>query len=505
MPANTSADKITHATVRMYCMGTGDCFIIKFFAKKEERFKMMIDCGVWSGSKEHLKEYITDLKAYVKNSVDLLVITHEHTDHVSVFEKCADLFTDDFEVKQIWMGWSENDSLSKIKRWKTEHGEKKKALAMAAEKIDAAMKDPATKATMQKDANGLAILGAKQVFAAALQNFADLHLDGKPGQYKGFLEGMRIVKKEIAQDNIEYLYPGDIKEDLPGLEGVKFYVLGPPEKWAEVETEGGGEGESYTHNKKLKGTDAFAAAILSAGTSVHLENILPFEKVYEEAGSSTQKLYESEGKKEEDKEDWRKIDNDWLFSAGSLALRINSLTNNLSLALAIEFEDSKRVMLFPGDAEYGSWSSWHRINWQGVEPEKEGLHFTQDLLRRTVFYKIAHHMSHNGTAQRLGLNMMEHKDLAAMATLDYDVISDGWKSTMPNREMLQELLLKTKGRLMIMNEKDLFYDFNKQTPLATKIKQAQKKMTAKEAAEFTKAFFREPDKNLYVDFTVKAG
>ena len=29
--------------------------------------------------------------------------------------------------------------------------------------------------------------------------------------------------------------PGEIVEDLPGLEGVKFYVLGPPEKWVEVE------------------------------------------------------------------------------------------------------------------------------------------------------------------------------------------------------------------------------------------------------------------------------
>jgi hypothetical protein len=199
---------------------------------------------------------------------------------------------------------------------------------------------------------------------------------------------------------------------------------------------------------------------------------------------------------------WRNIDNDWLFSAGSLALRINSLTNNLSLALAIEFEDSKRVMLFPGDAEYGSWSSWHKINWKGVTVA-DGKHFTQDLLRRTVFYKIAHHMSHNGTAQRLGLEMMDDKDLAAMGTLDYNVISKNWKNTMPNREMLQELLKRTKGRLMIMNDSNLFYDFNGQEPLPGKIKEAQKKLTSKEKTEFETACKRDPG-NLFVEYTVKA-
>lgn len=490
-----NTQKITHAVVRMYCMGTGDCFIVKFFSNKTERFKMMIDCGVWSGKAEHLRPYMEDLKAYVNNSVDLLVVTHEHTDHVSVFEACSDLFTDNFEVKRIWMGWSENDSLAKIKKWKTEHGEKKKALAVAAEKIDKALKDPALEETMKNEMNGLSILAAKKTFSESLKNFADLHVQTVAGTYKGLLEGMRIVKKEIASDNIEYYYPGNIIEDLPGADGIKFYVLGPPENWNEVETEGGGEGESYTHNTELRGTDALAASLLSTGTSVDLDNILPFEESYETNDSSLMKSYK------DDKNAWRNIDNDWLFSAGSLALRINSLTNNLSLALAIEFEGSKRVMLFPGDAEYGSWSSWHKINWKGVKSESGG-HFTRDLLKRTVFYKVAHHMSHNGTAQRLGLNMMEHKDLAAMATLDYDVIAPKWKNTMPNREMLQELLEKTKGRIMIMSEADLFFDFNNKKPLIDKIEEARKKMSSKEAAEFKKSYKREKN-NLYVEYTVR--
>lgn len=497
MATATNTEKITHAVVRMYCMGTGDCFIIKLFAGEKESCKIMIDCGVWSGSAAHIRPYIVDLKKYVNNEVDILIITHEHLDHVSVFDTCKDLFTKDFKVGKIWMGWSEDDSLSKIKKWKTEHGEKKKALAMAAERLNAAVQSGKLKDTLKQQPNGMRMLAAKQSFVDSLNNFANLHVDGSKKVYKGMLEGMRVVKKEIADNNIEYYYPGDIIEDVPKAKGVKFYVLGPPEKWdGEIAAEGGGEGETYTHNTELKGTDAFAASVLSAGPGIDLEKILPFDSEYETIRSATKRAYRNKD------DEWRQIDDDWLFSAGSLALRINSLTNNLSLALAIEFEGSKRVMLFPGDAEYGSWASWHRINWQGVKPETKGIHFTEDLLRRTVFYKIAHHMSHNGTAQRLGLNMMQHKDLAAMATLNYDAIAPAWKNTMPNAEMLRELLTKTKGRVMISKDSDLFYDAKQTQPLPGKIKEAQKKMSTKEAKAFKDAYKRDK-KNLFVDFLVK--
>ncbi len=493
--SNKKNDEITHATVRMYCMGTGDCFIVKFFAGDIEKFKMMIDCGVWQGTSERLKPFMENLKDYVQGSVDLLVVTHEHVDHVSVFETCKEIFTKDFEVKKIWMAWTENDDLSKIKKWKTEYGQKKKALAIAAEKIEKSLTDPSKKQEILNAGKGNNILAAKQGFADTLKNLADLQVQAVNGSYVGLLEGMRIVKKEIANDNIEYYFPGDIIEDVPALAGVKFYVLGPPKEWTDIKTEAGGKGESYSHNKELKGMDAFAASVLSSADNV--DSILPFDEQYEAVTASTKDAYEAAD------ESWRKIDDDWLFSAGSLALRINSMTNNLSLALAIEFDESKRVMLFPGDAEYGSWASWHEIEWKGIAPVTKGNHFTKDLLDRTVFYKIAHHMSHNGTAQRLGLEMMNHKDLAAMATLDYEVIAKNWKNTMPNRAMLQELLKRTKGRVMIMNENNLFFDFDEKEPLSDKIKDARKKMSKKERDLFEESFKVHKDR-LYIEYNVLA-
>src|SRR5687767_2123382 len=226
MPTDPSPKKITRAVVRMYCMGTGDCFVIKFFSGQKERFKMMIDCGVWTGSKKHLTPYIQNLKAYVDNSVDLLVISHEHTDHVSVFETCSDLFTTDFEVRRIWMGWSENDSLPKIRKWKTEYGEKRAALAIAADRLKQSMASAEWQASLRDEMNGGQILSGKETFAESLKDFSALHAHAANGQYKGALEGMKIVKTRIAKDdNIEYFYPGDVVEDLPGLDGVTFYVL----------------------------------------------------------------------------------------------------------------------------------------------------------------------------------------------------------------------------------------------------------------------------------------
>jgi len=485
---------ITHATIRMYKMGTGDCFTIKFYTGATVSFKMMIDCGTWSGTKDYLTQFIKVLKEDMQDHINLLVVTHEHKDHVAVFKTCEDLLTSNFTVDKVWMSWTENDKDKKVKQWQKDFGQKRKALAMAADKLQLALKDPVFQQQMNMEYRGKDMLEARQSFADAISNFNTLHNEDVAGTYVGGLPGMNVVKKTIGKDNIDYYSPGDIITNLPGLEGITLYVLGPPLTAEEVKKETGGKGESYDHNKELAESDAFATAVLATEGTTGL-SLLPFEDIY----TTTDPNASSTLAYMEPNESWRKIDNEWLFSAGSLALRMNSITNNLSLALAIEFNASGRVMLFPGDAEYGSWLSWHSIPW--TVPCRNGkAHFTEDLLSRTVFYKVAHHLSHHGTAERLGMEMMTHPDLAAMATLDYDVISSGWKNTMPNRALLKALVAQTKGRLMVMNPKDLFYDTGNTTLLSDRIQQERKKMTATDAKDFANAYKDEP---LFHEYTVK--
>ena len=66
----------------------------------------------------------------------------------------------------------------------------------------------------------------------------------------------------------------------------------------------------------------------------------------------------------EDDQGWRRIESDWLGVAGRLALQLDSHTNNTSLALAFELEPSRRVLLFPGDAQVGNWMSWAGSQWR---------------------------------------------------------------------------------------------------------------------------------------------
>lgn len=494
---------ISYAEVRMYKMGTGDCFAIKFMSGNTVKFKMLIDAGTWSGSTEKLTPYIEDLLEYLDHQVNVLIVTHEHLDHVHAFDACRDTFLGEagLTADEIWMGWTENDKSSKVRRWKTDYGEKKMALSMAAQRMQSAVASTDYKLQYDGDPYGEEILGMREWFAYNLSAFAELHVS-ENALYKGGLKGMEVVKKELANDNIQYFEPGQIIENLPGADGLKFYVLGPPTDYTDVKKEKGksGTGESYDHNDDIEVNNGFASAVVNYDNREALDRLSPFDPQYLEPENPTpgdtpptRVSYNLKGK------EWQKIDYDWLQSGGSLALRMNSKTNNLSLAIAIEFEDSGRVMLFPGDAEYGSWASWHKINWN--LPSRNGKpHFTQDLLSRTVFYKVAHHLSHNGTAKKLGLEMMEDKNLVAMATLDYDVISSGWTGTMPNRDIVRDLIRQTKGRLMIMNTENLYLDFNNQEPLIDKITEGRRTMSKKEADEFKK-YLKETE--LYIQYTIK--
>jgi hypothetical protein len=110
-PANVSWEqelgKAGTVSIRMYCIGTGDCFVIKFFDNKGNPFNMVIDCGSCMGDADWFLPYVKDLRKYIGNTIDLLVITHEHQDHVNGFQKCADLF-ENMVIRSAWFAWTEH-------------------------------------------------------------------------------------------------------------------------------------------------------------------------------------------------------------------------------------------------------------------------------------------------------------------------------------------------------------------------------------------------------------
>jgi hypothetical protein len=228
-------------------------------------------------------------------------------------------------------------------------------------------------------------------------------------------------------------------------------VLGPPKNTDYLDLEHREDGNFDKREKKSKMDFALVSA-LATSDSVGSTSQLPFETEYEKpfeaATQVMKKFYDTSG-------DWRKIDNDWLFSAGGLAMRYEASINNTSLALAIQFEDSERVLLFPGDAELGNWESWHDgLEWSVKINDKTVKRKVDYFLNNTVFYKIGHHVSQNGTAKGKGIEMMTSPDLTVMATLDFRKINDGWLNTMPNDLLTAELIKKSEGKLYFTGERN---------------------------------------------------
>lgn len=470
-PATPASSVTTVATtrveVRMYCLGTGDCLVLKFFAAERCQFTMLIDCGSCVGSRAEFLPYVQDLARYVEGRLDLLVVTHEHQDHVNGFAKCQAEF-EQLEIGEAWFAWTEDpndpDQLALDllgKRQKARLG-----LQVALDKLHANQQQiKAEQVNLKANRQALVALDA---FLDGMDTLGSVNLEAaKPADQS--LAGMRAIKELLVrkQVRIRYLKPGVSLMPLE-LPGVRFHVLGPAIDRRYIYAEGK-EGRDTYRRHEVVGDGILA---MNSFATLHQEPAtadLPFAAHYTlktaDAGFAsayppdapaayrrqTRKLvqeYVVEANR------WRDIENEWLYTAGALAIRLDSHINNTSLALAVELGDGGPVLLLPGDAEFANWAGWHQVEkWQGLGPK--GKHFVEDLLNRTVFYKVSHHLSYNGTPLDLGVRLMNSPDLAVMVTLDRSRISSRWRTTMPNKRLLQELLDRSQGRCIVMNDLEL--------------------------------------------------
>jgi hypothetical protein len=205
--------------------------------------------------------------------------------------------------------------------------------------------------------------------------------------------------------------------------------------------------------------DSFLAAVAGDDVSGEVrERAYPFEEHYRmgvKAAAKNSFFKERYGFSSRSKEEWRRIDDDWLSMAGELALHLDSYTNNTCLALAIELVESGKVLLFPGDAQVGNWQSWENLSWKVKDSEgKTQTVTTDDLLARTVLYKVGHHGSHNATLRAKGLEKMESPDLVAMIPVHRKTAEDqNWE--FPYRPLWKRLKEKARGRVLLADAKNI--------------------------------------------------
>ncbi|MGY2932035.1 hypothetical protein ACVWZ6_001637 [Bradyrhizobium sp. GM6.1] len=290
------ADKLL---IRAYNVELGDCIYCRIpgarvAAAGDHDFHMLIDCGSW-GSFSALKAAIEHLKTGLpdagqgKKRLDLLVVTHEHKDHIAGFD--ADLFSG-LAIGNIWMSAAMN----------REHPQSQKTFAL---------QDYAKRAM-----RGLAELNLDQ--SPEIRDLIDVYAVSND-------DAVETLQKTLPEANHikpKHVHAGDTAEGLDvQLRDTTIEVLGP-----ENDIDGYYLGEDP--DSSLRGLQDTAAPFrphaVAAGTAPAPENI----------GAA----------------DFRRLQSRMMSNALAFADEAGGVVNNTSVVLLVSWRGKR--LLFVGDAEW---------------------------------------------------------------------------------------------------------------------------------------------------------
>lgn len=486
-------------TVRMYRQGHGDCFLLAFPGKSGAQRRpvyVLIDCGYKPKSEiedQKIDTIIADIAKATNGFIDVVVVTHEHQDHVNGFlarkrtgnKKRA---FDQIRVGQVWLAWTEDGSDRFANKLRDRFNDTLVALAFANRSLRALNATAANRERAERLQELLDLEvgedGGSETVIADLESLRDaapdldaaslagLALDGvedrlrqRPslGPLAATIKGItnkRAIKylRDKSEKSPKFLRPDRGPYDLPDVDGLRVFALGPPRSTKLLLDLDPRHDEEFhlaaTDALALDGQSRSLLAAFASGDSSPAERS-PFPNRYvldrdavlgqpaplqsldqrmedlHSAALSSEEFYRAAygGEQQDapvpagpDDESWRRIDNDWYSPVEALALRLNDEVNNTSLVLAFELPRSKRVLLFTGDAQRGNWISWAKLDWQ-VDGKTVSA---RELLSRCVFYKVGHHGSHNATLD--GAADDSHPNLAWMAQ---DELEDDFVAMIP--------------------------------------------------------------------------
>ncbi len=458
------------ATVRMYRGFLGDCFLLKFFGAGRPSY-VLIDCGILqgtSGASELTGRIMADIAKTTDNHLDVLVATHEHWDHISGFHDTSENFSK-IRVDELWLGWTEDERDEQAMRLRAVRAKRQHALKQSFSALQELLAPPPPPKHDDDDdepaGTALGPVATPMVGIEGLMAFAGVD---PSFAVAGVTTGEILKCLKAKAGRVRYWSPGAPAFAMPGLPDSRVYVLGPPrdeillrrsdpkKHSGEVYELGGGEDEAESFFASAIPDDASP----SSDDLASLQFNLPFgPKPLFLTVKGTSKWLGRESKESGslqwfqdnyvNQEKWRQIETDWFGAAEQLALKMDSDTNNTTLALAIELNAGGPVLLFPGDAQVGNWLSWGDYVWPpGARREDRNTVTIEDLLARTVLYKVGHHGSHNATLRERGLELMTHRDLVAMIPVDQEFANDKKHWNMPFPSLLGRIDAKTGGRVI---------------------------------------------------------
>lgn len=443
--------KAPRLRIRMYRHGLGDCLLLRFARPGKDTFNVLIDCGlitVARNSKKTMIDLVEDIAATCPR-LDVVAMTHEHWDHASGFSKqqAQDIFQK-IEIGEVWYAWTEDPQHELGQRLRNERAEKVAALTQAVGALGKIANSPLAVARAKGIGN---ILGFFGLSTAA---------NGTQGEPIGKTRAAFEYLMKRPGIKTRFCYPDKAPISLGDVENVRAFVLGPPQNEVLIKksapTKSGREVYEMATESNLTNnlTAAFARLAGASGATNQSTEDCPFDEALRRRAQSraqrTQQALEILISETWDKpgEEWRRAEEDWTQAAETLALNLDSHTNNTCLVLAFEFTDTGEVFLFPADAQVGNWLSWQELKWKVRNGSATSEITAQELLTRTVFYKVGHHGSHNATLRALGLEQMTSEELIAFIPVVKDQAMKNRWTGMPFVPLVKRLNEKTRGRLL---------------------------------------------------------
>ncbi len=352
------ASKKKSVSIRMYNVGLGDSFLLRFPGEERE-YKVLIDCGVhMSGPGPYrIREVVDRIIADVTDKdgtprIDVVVATHRHADHIVGFESER---WGEVEVGEVWMPWTEHPTDPAARKIRDKQSKK----ALAIRSALAAMRAP------------LALLEIVDNSLTNAKAMETLH--------GGFAHKTPVRYLPSAKRDEQTFVP-------KGLPGVTVHAMGPsrdPDVVRDMEPPKGGAFELRR---------AAAAGGNGGGNGTAL-----FAKGFELTGNALRAQLEAFKLTAREMRELEKTADEDPFA---VAVQLDKAVNGTSLMLM--FEIGRAHLLFPGDAQWGTWQ-----NALG-DPE------FKELLTKTNFLKVGHHGSHNATPREFVEQILAKDRFAAM-------------------------------------------------------------------------------------------
>jgi len=374
-------------TVRMYYVGFGDAFLLTIPAADRPR-RVLIDCGVHASGtvadqpiSEIAKQIVADATdADGVARIDLVIATHRHQDHVSGFRD-EDVWKT-VEVQEVWMPWTEDprDPVARVIRETQSKVATHLHLAVSAQ-----LKLAGLSSAKKLESRQLLDLVTNSLTNAEAMRTLHAGFGGAPKRV--FLPFQKRSANTIRRDF---------------LPGVTVHALGPSRSDAIIRDMNPPKGQSYLR---------LMEAIADSDNDGHQ----PFQARW--ILDPQQSAYGSSLLADRDRERIRDVGQG---AELGIAVALEQAVNGTSLMLM--FEIGRAFLLFPGDAQWGTWDAVLR------DPD------ARDLLTKTTFYKIGHHGSHNATPVEFVQDVLGD-GFAAMASVKH---VKQWKF-IPKAELMTEL------------------------------------------------------------------